>query len=59
MKERNEMREVKRSIKQETVEFDTEEYVSFLRELAQWAMNEADVAEFRDEYNEEFDDEYV
>lgn len=59
MKERNEMREVKRCIKQETVEFDTEEYVSFLRELAQWAMNEADVAEFRDEYNEEFDDEYV
>ena len=37
---------VKQSIKEQTCDLDTPEYVAFLRELAEWATSEADVAEY-------------
>ncbi len=43
---------IKQSIKEQTCDLDTLEYVEFLRELAEWATSKADVAEYmaEDEY---------
>lgn len=47
---------VKQSIKEQTCDLDTPEYVEFLRELAEWAASEADVAEYVAESDFENDD---
>lgn len=47
---------IKQSIKEQTCDLDTPEYVEFLRELAEWATSEADVAEYVAEGDFENDD---
>lgn len=50
------IKEVQRQIKEQTCDLDTPEYVEFLRELAEWATSEADVAEYVAEGEFENDD---
>ena len=37
---------VQRSVRENTCEMETEEYVSFMRELSEWATSQADMAEY-------------
>ena len=39
---------VQRSVRENTCEMGTEEYVSFMRELAEWATSQADMADYAD-----------
>lgn len=48
-----EMLEVQRSIREATSDFDTEEYISFLQELSEWASSQADIMEWRTETGEQ------
>ena len=50
------IKEVKRQIKEQPCDLDTPEYVEFLRELAECAASEADVAEYVAESDFENDD---
>lgn len=46
------IKEIKQEIKEATVELSTPEYVEFMRELANWAEDEANIAE----YDPDFED---
>lgn len=39
---------VQRSVRENTCEMETEEYVSFMRELSEWATLQADMADYTD-----------
>lgn len=43
------MKDLQTHIKEVTIDLDTTDYVDFLRELAQWASDEAALAEYREE----------
>lgn len=43
--------EIKHTIKERTVELSTEEYIEFLRTLAMWAEDEANIMEYQPEFN--------
>ena len=43
---RTAMNNVQHSVRENTCEMGTEDYISFLRELAEWATSQADVAEY-------------
>lgn len=51
--ESNNINEVKREIKQPLAELTTMEYVEFMRELAFWAEEEANLAEYEPDYGME------
>ena len=40
------IKDIEKEIKEATVEFSTPEYIEFLRELAMWAEDEANIAEY-------------
>ena len=40
------MNNIQHSVRKNTCEMETEEYVSFMRELAEWATSQADMAEY-------------
>lgn len=42
---------IKQHITEATVELSTPEYVEFMRELANWAENRANVAEYEPDFN--------
>lgn len=42
---------IKQHITEATVELSTLEYVEFMRELANWAENRANVAEYEPDFN--------
>ncbi len=44
------MAEVQRSIRERTCEMDTEEYVYFMRELADWANTQAEIADYAEDF---------
>lgn len=44
------MTEVQRSIREHTCEMDTKEYVNFMRELAEWANTQAEVADYAEDF---------
>lgn len=46
------IKEIKQDIKEATVELSTPEYVEFMRELANWAEDKANIAE----YDPDFED---
>ena len=52
------MKEVKNKIVAMTSSLETDDYVSFLRELAEWAENEASLEEFKKEEYEDSEEEY-
>lgn len=43
------MQEVQRVIRDATSEFDTEEYITFMQALSEWASSQADIMEWRSE----------
>lgn len=47
--------QIKQRIKEETAELTTPEYVEFMRELAMWAEDSANLAEYVPDFN--LDDE--
>ena len=47
----NLIKEIKQEIKEATVELSTPEYVEFMRELANWAEDEANIAEYEPDFN--------
>lgn len=51
MLESNNIKDVKREIKETTSELNTSEYVEFMRELAFWAEEEANIAEYQPDFN--------
>lgn len=42
---------IKRQITEATVELSTPEYVEFMRELANWAEDKANLAEYEPDFN--------
>ena len=40
-----------------TSDMENDEYIDFMRELADWATNQADIAEYRAENLDEFNEE--
>ncbi len=42
---------IKQQIREQTQEMNTSEYVEYMRELAMWAEDEANLAEYAPEYN--------
>lgn len=44
---------IKQQITEATVELSTPEYVEFMRELADWAENRANIAEYEPDFNTE------
>lgn len=40
------MNNIQRSVRENTCEMETEEYISFMRGLAEWATLQADMAEY-------------
>lgn len=51
------MKDVQRDIKERTVEMGGEEYAAFLRELAEWAQVQADMADYSDDFYQHFDND--
>ncbi len=45
------IKDIKREIKEATVELSTPEYVELMRELAIWAEDEANIAEYKPDFN--------
>lgn len=45
--------DIKQTIKERTVELSTEEYIEFLRTLAMWAEDEANIMEYQPDFNME------
>lgn len=45
------IKEIKQEIKQATVELSMPEYVEFMRDLAFWAEEEANIAEYEPDFN--------
>lgn len=43
--------QIKQRIKEETAEMSTPEYVELMRELAMWAEDEANIAEYEPDFN--------
>lgn len=43
--------DIKQTIKERTVELSMEEYVEFLRPLAMWAEEEANIMEYQPDFN--------
>lgn len=44
------IKDIKREIKEATVELSAPEYVEFMRELANWAEDEANIAEYEPDF---------
>ncbi len=44
------MVEVQRNIKERTCEMDTESYACFMRELADWANTQAEIADYAEDF---------
>ncbi len=44
------IKNIEQNIKEATVELTTPEYVEFMRELSEWAENEANVAEYEPDF---------
>ena len=42
------MNNIQHSVRENNCDMETEEYISFMRELAEWASSEADIAEYAD-----------
>lgn len=42
------MNNIQHSVRENTCDMETGEYASFMRELAEWATSQADVAEYAD-----------
>ena len=40
------MNNIQHSVRENTCEMETEEYISFMRELAEWATSQADIADY-------------
>lgn len=51
------MKDVQCAIRERTVEMGDEEYVAFMRELAEWAQSQADMADYADDYYQHFDND--
>ncbi|MEY8687702.1 hypothetical protein AB9N12_18590 [Bacteroides sp. AN502(2024)] len=51
------MKDVQRTIRERTVEMESEEYAAFMRELAEWAQTQADMAEYADDIYRHFDND--
>lgn len=51
------MKEVQRTIKERTIEMESDEYVAFMRELSEWAQTQADMAEYADDVYQHFDND--
>ncbi|WP_302298253.1 hypothetical protein [Butyricimonas virosa] len=51
------MKDVQRAIKECTVEMDSGEYAAFMRELAEWAQTQADMAEYADDIYQHYDND--
>lgn len=51
------MKDVQRTIKERTVEMGDEEYAAFMRELAEWAQSQADMADYADDYYQHFEND--
>lgn len=47
------MREIQRHIKEATMELETDDFIWFLRELAEWCNSEADMQEYKFELTED------
>lgn len=47
----NIMTEVQRTIKEQTIAMETESYVEFMRELADWANTQAELADYVEDFN--------
>lgn len=45
--------QIKQRIKEETAELSTPEYVELMRELAMWAEDSANIAEYEPDFNTE------
>lgn len=45
--------EIKQKIKEDTAELSTPEYVELMRELAMWAEDSANIAEYEPDFNAE------
>lgn len=51
------MKDVQRAIRERTAEMDSEAYAAFLRELAEWAQTQADMADYADDNYQHFDND--
>ena len=40
------MNNIQHSVRENTCDMETQEYISFMRELAEWANSQADMAEY-------------
>ena len=40
-------------VRENTCDMETEEYVAFMRELSDWATNQADMVEFTEDFTEQ------
>lgn len=40
------MHNIQHSVRENTSEMETEKYISFMRELAEWATSQADMADY-------------
>ena len=48
---------VKNYLTSYTSDMENDDYIDFMRDLAEWATNQADIAEYRAENINEFDEE--
>lgn len=51
------MKDVQRAIRERTVEMESEEYVAFMQELAEWVQTQADMAAYADDIYQHFDND--
>ena len=51
------MKDVQRAIKERTAEMESEKYAAFMRELAEWAQMQADMAEYTDDIYQDYDND--
>lgn len=49
--------QIKNYIQLHTSDMDNEDYVNLMREIAEWATSQADIAEYREENLKEFNEE--
>lgn len=49
--------QIKNYIQLHTSDMENEDYAAVLREIAEWATNQADLTEYREEYEEAFPNE--
>lgn len=49
--------DIKNYIQLHTSDMENDDYINFMRELAEWAENQANLTEYREENLEEFNEE--